>query len=579
MTKLGWFFACCGLASSVSAQTMHQQALSLVDPVGELMAAAPKLGPVVAAKARIDMLPAEIGAADTLSAMAAYNAAGRLPTQNGIGRNLWEPLVLDPLEAVKGSGVHGWSARVGVEGAWRLRLRLDSLDLPAGATAWVWGEGEAPRAFGVELRDDEGGAWTPSVGGSVLYLHVEWPDGPAPQLTASQFLQLYPSADPLAPAAEKTACLRDATCVNSGEFPGIAIARSAIAHMQYVKNGSSFVCTGGLLNDTNNATTVLLFLTANHCFSSQSSASSLEAFWDYKSSSCGGNWPNINGLSRSNGSTLLATSSNTDVTLIRLNSVPAGRSLLGWDSRSSILTENLKLHRVSHPFPDDFNVPAAQAYTRTRLRNSISTCSSLPRPRYLYSAFESGGQYGGSSGSPIMIDSGQVVGQLYGVCGTNIEDGCDWDANDSVDGSLAQSYSLLEPFLNPTTGGNTTPCVAGTNTLCVSNNTNDKRFEVKVQYGTGGPLNNATAVGLGSIGVNRGGIFYFSNSSNPELLIKVLNACTVNNRFWIYYAATTDLEMRITVRDTKDGSTKTYTNPRGTPAPPITDTNAFATCP
>jgi len=64
------------------------------------------------------------------------------------------------------------------------------------------------------------------------------------------------------------------------------------------------------------------------------------------------------------------------------------------------------------------------------------------------------------------------------------------------------------------------------------------------------------------------------------MLVKVLDACaTAFNSYWVFAAATTNVEFTLTVTDTQAGKVKTYFNPLGTPAPPIQDTAAFATCP
>jgi hypothetical protein len=75
------------------------------------------------------------------------------------------------------------------------------------------------------------------------------------------------------------------------------------------------------------------------------------------------------------------------------------------------------------------------------------------------------------------------------------------------------------------------------------------------------------------------GLFFFTDMADTELLVKVLDGCAVNNRFWVFAAATTDVQYWLTVTDTLSGETMRYLNPLGTPAPAITDTQAFATCP
>ena len=76
------------------------------------------------------------------------------------------------------------------------------------------------------------------------------------------------------------------------------------------------------------------------------------------------------------------------------------------------------------------------------------------------------------------------------------------------------------------------------------------------------------------------GLFYFFNPNNIEMLLKVLNACSLSPpRYWVFAAATTNVEFMLTVTDTQTQQVKAYFNPQGNPAPPLQDTSAFATCP
>ena len=59
---------------------------------------------------------------------------------------------------------------------------------------------------------------------------------------------------------------------------------------------------------------------------------------------------------------------------------------------------------------------------------------------------------GGSSGSPIVNASSQIVGQLSGTCGANPSDPCasgPGEANATVDGAFAADYVTLQPIINP----------------------------------------------------------------------------------------------------------------------------------
>jgi hypothetical protein len=75
------------------------------------------------------------------------------------------------------------------------------------------------------------------------------------------------------------------------------------------------------------------------------------------------------------------------------------------------------------------------------------------------------------------------------------------------------------------------------------------------------------------------GLFYFFASSNIEMLIKVINGCGLSNTYWVFFAATTNVQFTVTVVDVTTGKTKVYFNPLNQAAAPVQDTNAFATCP
>ena len=75
------------------------------------------------------------------------------------------------------------------------------------------------------------------------------------------------------------------------------------------------------------------------------------------------------------------------------------------------------------------------------------------------------------------------------------------------------------------------------------------------------------------------GLFWFFAPTNWEVMVKVLNGCGLNNRWWVFSAATTNVFYRLEVTDVTSGAQKIYFNYPGPPAPAVTDVNAFATCP
>ena len=76
-----------------------------------------------------------------------------------------------------------------------------------------------------------------------------------------------------------------------------------------------------------------------------------------------------------------------------------------------------------------------------------------------------------------------------------------------------------------------------------------------------------------------GFFFFFDMEDDQEVVLKVLNGCSFNDRFWIFADGLTNVEFDLTVTDTQSGEVRSYGNPLGTPFEPIQDTQAFATCP
>jgi streptogramin lyase len=129
-----------------------------------------------------------------------------------------------------------------------------------------------------------------------------------------------------------------------------------------------------------------------------------------------------------------------------------------------------------------------------------------------------------------------------------------------------------------TLGGTPGPCVPGDSVLCIDDAPGDRRFKVEVDYSTtqGGGFSGAGhAIPLTSLGVSRGGLFWFFTQDNPELLVKVLNGCSNNGKRWVYLSAGTNVGLIITVADTVTGEVHTYYNLDRTAFAPVQDTSAL----
>jgi Fibronectin type III domain len=105
---------------------------------------------------------------------------------------------------------------------------------------------------------------------------------------------------------------------------------------------------------------------------------------------------------------------------------------------------------------------------------------------------------------------------------------------------------------------------------------NNGRFQVEVQWTAPG---GATGAGRRAPLTNDTGLFWFFDPQNVEMIVKVLNGCALNGRYWVFAGGLTNVRAVLTVTDTQTGARKQYTNPQGAPFQPIQDTGAFASCP
>jgi len=171
----------------------------------------------------------------------------------------------------------------------------------------------------------------------------------------------------------------------------------------------------------------------------------------------------------------------------------------------------------------------------------------------------------------------QEIGTVPGGTNADLVSGLDPATfyNFRVRAANAAGFSPYSNTAGAATDAVPAACVAGPTTLCVGAG---GRFKVEVSWAS------ATQSGLGNAvpiaSAPESGLFYFFNAGNIEMLVKVLNACGAPfNRYWVFYAATTNVQFTLTVTDTQSGKVKVYFNPLNQAAPPVQDTDAFATCP
>jgi V8-like Glu-specific endopeptidase len=349
---------------------------------------------------------------------------------------------------------YGAVRRVGKEMVWTtvvksynangIRLFITGLDLPKGVELAIYNQRGEAFAYTGKGPFANGELWTNAVTGGAAYLQLTGADLSRVSFTIAELGYLGDNWVLGAHSTvEKSHCSYNEWCVENagcGIDQPVQDATNAVGMMLYVKRPYMYTCSGGLIANDAGKT---YFLTANHCISRDREAGTLETYFFYEigcNDPCPAAWSEPN-TPRVLGSTVAATNRTSDYTILELGgAAPAGTVMLGWNT-TDIAFSSEPLFRISHP------ATAPQAYSKHVVDTSYGVCSSWPRGAWIYSRDIYGATEGGSSGSPVVNDAGEIVGQLSGGCGTNINETCDWESNATVDGSFAAYYNEVAGLL------------------------------------------------------------------------------------------------------------------------------------
>ena len=146
----------------------------------------------------------------------------------------------------------------------------------------------------------------------------------------------------------------------------------------------------------------------------------------------------------------------------------------------------------------------------------------------------------------------------------------DGNANDIVGGHNGSPVGTVPYLTSPVTLN----CGSSTATTACLNT----RFAVSIQFRdpNTGVTSNAQLVNCPN---PDSALFWFFAPNAWEVMVKTINGCDFNTRYWAFSAATTNVFYRLNVADVRGGANKIYFNYFGPPAAAVTDTAAFATCP
>ena len=368
-----------------------------------------------------------------------------------------------------------WRAHLHAPGARGLGFVFDAFHLPAGAELWIRrADGsdwltrytDADNPFGQRL-------YTPILAGDDAVIELVLPAAMREfvRLELGSVTRAYRDVEP--DAFEKTVAAKSGSCNVDVACPEGNPWRdqiNSVAHYTFQSGSGTFVCTGQLAATTNTAndTQSPTFLTAHHCVSSQSEASSMVFYWKYESPTCRTpgsaasgsplNKPSNTAATQS-GATLLATHAQTDFTVLRLNSmVPAAVQAFwsGWDRNDSPPTGSVTIHHpAGHEKRISFNDDTLTIIPSCILGGTPSNT------HWRIDNWELGTTEGGSSGSGLWRpDNQRLIGVLSGG-----EASCSVLSFDCY-GRLAPAWegggsssSRVRDWLDP--GGGTTQTLAG----------------------------------------------------------------------------------------------------------------------
>jgi len=360
------------------------------------------------------------------------------------------------------------------EGARAIRLGVLARRVPAGAVLRFYGadgadvvEKTATQLEQLRQINEDGGlrgddarmVWGPVTTGAVSMLEVQLPAGTdasqlqlaVPQLShLTQTVEQAMKAGPEVPTnvGASASCNLDVMCNTDLQ----AQSRS-VAKMVFTSGGSSYLCSGTLMNDAKNSRTPY-FLTANHCISTQAEASTLITYWFFRAASCNGS-PTIDsaGWYMASGAKLLYSQQEVDSTLLQLYGTLPANVVYAGSYFGSILTTGASVVGVHHPKGDlqKYSVGSVASYGVCAHGNDGSL-SCLPMNSTSSSWYQigwtQGTTEGGSSGSAIFTKLGNtryVTGTLTGGSAS-----CSNRSGTDYYGRFDSAYSRgIKAYLNP----------------------------------------------------------------------------------------------------------------------------------
>jgi len=363
-----------------------------------------------------------------LRAAAAARSSKRVQVGENYGVDLGPTDVL--VDYFVEGGVHHFLGAVASQDAYALRVQME-LSFLGDEDALFVIDPNGPRAHGPYTGNDayDGGWWSPTVEGDTAIVMVQSQTADTPELFVTAMSHHFLDEQT---TAKELSCNNLIACESNEDIQRIS---TGIGRMSVVTAFGTFRCSGSLVNNPATAALEPLYLTANHCVSTESEADTVEVLWDFRAPSCSPSSqpPSIATLPRSNATQLLATDGALDLTLLRLDNVPSGglgRAYLGWTAEGP--TVGADMIGIHHPGAAHMRISYGDV---TALDQTPQVWVKQIRVEWFDGVTE-----GGSSGSPILFDDGDF--QVFGVLSNGAVHDCRQIPSENFD-----NYASFKDFL------------------------------------------------------------------------------------------------------------------------------------
>ncbi|MEN6534331.1 MAG: trypsin-like peptidase domain-containing protein [Bryobacteraceae bacterium] len=405
------------------------------------------------------------------------------------------------------SGKRIWQLSVSSEGAVGLRLYFTEFSVGSG-TVWVHGTDTSKQETYTGTGPWKNGKfWTPIITGDTVYVEYE-PGSADASATAVPFqisrishmwalpgTQTDSSVSELKNSAKQAECKQSTavsrkSVLNLKQFEGLlpekgtpllqkeatstaldvaascevdyscystwADTGESVGMIIFESDGGTYACSGTMLN-TRNSSFTPYFLTASHCISSVDEAHSVEAYWQFQSSTCNGTAPDYTDVPSTSGAILVKVygafdDARGDFSLIKLTGdIPDGVTFSGWDTDS--LATSSDVAGIHHPQGE---------YKRIMFGKTIVDTIFYTYNTYMIVHETTGRTEEGSSGSGLFSEPNVLVGALsFGPDIPANKSVCDADYAYSGYSRFSELYPQISDYLEEVVDPPTTDVTDG----------------------------------------------------------------------------------------------------------------------